>query len=190
MTPNFQSSFIPKEPVATQEVFKKKKTGLVGVLVVSLFISSIIISAGLYFYKGMIKSDIQNLELQLAESEKNIDRKTIEQMVSFDKKLSAVKMVVLKHRVVSNFIGLLASSTVSSVHFSSFNYGDLEKGSLAVKLKGKASSYASVALQESIFSQNKNFKSLLFSDLNLSDDGLVSFDLNISVDPQISSYSL
>ena len=50
MAPNFQSSFIPKESV-TEEVFKKKKAGILGVLVVSLFIFSIILSAGLYLYQ-------------------------------------------------------------------------------------------------------------------------------------------
>jgi hypothetical protein len=188
MAQNFQSSFIPKGPI-TEEVFKKKKAGILGILAVSLFISSIVISVAMYVYKGIIKSDIQNLELQLADAEKNIDVKTIDQMSQFSQKLSAAKTIVLRHQVISRFLGSLASSTVSSVQFTDFNYGNLEEGKLTVNLKGKAISYADIALQESIFSQDKYLKSMSFSNLALVDKGFVSFDLAISLDPQISTYS-
>jgi hypothetical protein len=188
MAPNFQSSFIPKESV-TEEVFKKKKAGFLGVLVVSLFISSIIISAALYVYKGIMKSDIQNLESQLVEADKNIDKKTINDMSQFSDKLNVAKAIVVKHRAASNFLGFLASSTVSSVQFTDFNYDSSEDGKLNVSLKGEATNYAGVALQENIFSQNKFIKSLTFSNLTLTNKGVVSFDLIVSVDPQISTYS-
>jgi hypothetical protein len=188
MAPNFQSSFIPKEPV-TEEVFKKKKAGFVGVLVISIFIFSIIAAVGLYFYEGIVKSDIQNLESQLANAEKNIDKKTIDEMSQFGKKLDLIKSIVYKHQVISGFLGSLASSTVSAVQFTDFNYGNLEEGKLTVTLRGNALSYAAIALQEQVFSQNKYFKSVSFSNLNLTDKGIVSFDLAISVDPKISLYA-
>ncbi len=188
MASDFQSSFIPKDPI-TEEVFKKKKAGVLGVLAVSLFVTSIILSVAMYFYKGIIKSDIQNLQSQLAESEKNIDKKTINDMSQFGKKLDTAKSIVLRHQVISNFLEALSSSTVSSVQFIDFSYSNLKEGELTVNLKGKATSYAGVALQENVFSKNKYFKSILFSNLTLADKGLVSFDLAISVDPQISVYS-
>lgn len=188
MAPNFQSSFIPKEPV-TEEVFKKKKAGMLGVLAVSLFITSIVIAIALYIYKGILNSDIENAQAQLAESEKSIDVKTIGEMSLFAKKLDLVKSIVFKHQVISNFMATLSSSTVSSVQFTEFNYGSVENDALPVTLSGKASSYAAIALQENVLSQNKYFKSITFSDLNLTDKGLVSFKLAISVDPQISVYS-
>ena len=188
MAPNFQSSFIPKGPV-TEEVFKKKKAGLVGVLVFSLFMFSIIISVAMYVYKGIMKSDIQNLELQLADAEKSIDKKTIGEIALFSKKLSVAKTVVLKHQVISGFLESLASSTVSTVRFSSFSYGSLTEGNLTVNLKGEAANYSSIALQEDVFSKNVYFKSLTFSNLTLAERGFISFDLNISVDPKIALYS-
>src|SRR3989344_304017 len=187
MAPNFQSSFIPKGPV-TEEVFKKKKAGLVGVLVFSLFMFSIIISVAMYVYKGIVKSDIQNLELQLADAEKNIDKKTIGEISLFSKKLSVAKAVVLKHQVVSGFLELLASSTVSTVRFISFSYSNLTEGGLTVKLRGEATDYSSIALQEDVFSKNEYFKSLVFSNLTLAEGGLISFDLNISVDQKVAIY--
>jgi len=186
MAPNFQSSFIPKEPI-TEEVFKTKKAGMLGVLVVSVFIASIVISVALYVYRGIIKSDIQSLQSELAQAEKNIDKKTINEMSQFSKKLSLVKSIVLKHRVLSNFLGTLSSSTVSSIQFMDFNYSG-EEGKLLATLRGKAGSYANIAQQEKVFSGDKYFKSVVFSNLALVEGGMVSFDLNILADPQISIY--
>lgn len=188
MSPNFQSSFIPKEPI-TEEVFKKKKAGFIGVLAVSLFISSIVIAVGMYIYEGIVEDDIKNLELQLAEAEKSIDKQAINEISQFSKKLTLAKSIVAKHQVVSKFLDTLASSTVSSIQFTDFSYGALKEGQLAVSLKGKAASYASIALQEEVFLREKNFKTVTFANLTLADRGLVSFDLNILIDPQIVSYA-
>ena len=189
MAPNFQSSFIPKEPMTDEKMFKTKKTGFVGILAVSLFVTSIIVSVGVYVYKGILKNEIQALESQLSESEKSIDKKTIGEMVQFAQKLQMAKSIVLKHQVVSNFLGALSSSTVSTVQFSNFNYGDIKNNSLTVNLKGKAANYASISLQENVLFQNKDFKSVVVSGLSLDDKGMVSFDFNISVDPQIATYN-
>jgi len=55
MASNFQSSFIPKESI-TEGVFKKKKAGSFGVLAVSLFVLTIIVSIALFVYKSILKS--------------------------------------------------------------------------------------------------------------------------------------
>ena len=189
MAPNFQSSFIPKDPMTEEKVFKKKKAGIFGVFAVSLFVTSIIGSIGMYAYKSIIKSEIKDLESQLAGAEEAIDKQTINEMMQFSKKLDIVKSLVYKHQVVSNFLSALSTSTVSTVQFDNFNYGDIKDGNLTVNLKGKATSYAAIALQENVFVQNKYFKSMTFSNLNLTDKGLVSFDIALSVDPQIAVYN-
>jgi hypothetical protein len=187
MAADFQSSFIPKGPV-TQQVFKKKKTGFVGYLIILIFILSIVGAVGVYLYKGMVQTEVQNLEAQLAEAEKNIDKQTINEMVQFDKKLGLIQNIVSKHKIISSFLATLASSTVTTVQFTEFSYGSLKEGELSISLKGNTTDYASVALQESVFSQNKYFKSLTFSNLNLSTGGKVNFDVAIAVDPKIAVY--
>jgi hypothetical protein len=188
MDQNFQSSFIPKEPMTEEKVFKKKKAGVSGVLSLSLFIVSIIASVGMYAYKSILNSDIQSLESQMASAEKSIDTKSIDEMVQFSNKLQAAKDIVSKHEVISGFMNSLASSTVSTVQFIDFKYSEV-KGGLVVSMKGKTNSYASVALQENIFSQNKSFRLATFSNLTLGEGGLVLFDVSINVDPQIAVYA-
>lgn len=188
MAPNFQSSFIPKEPI-TDTGFKKKSVGLIGIIVITFFTISIIGAIGVYVYKGMVKSNIESLKAELGSAEKNIDKKTIDEMWVFSKKLNVVRDIINKHQVVSNVLSIISSSTVSSVYFGDFSYSTDFQGNLSVILRGRAQSYGSVALQESLLSQNKYFKSISFGNLGLVDGGLVSFDLTIMVDPQVSIYN-
>ena len=188
MATNFQSSFIPKEPI-TEEVFKKKKAGLFGILVVSLFVATIIISIALFAYKSILGNEIESVKSQLVAAEKSIDKKTIGEMFQFSQKLSIVKSLISKHQAVSGLLGELASSTVISVQFTNFNYDASAKGGLSVNMDGKTDSYASVALQEHVFSQNKNFKSVSISSLQLSDNGSVSFKVSMTIDPKILVYA-
>lgn len=188
MAPEFQSSFIPKDPVTQEKVFKKKKTSPLSVLALFLLILSILGAGGIYFYKSMIKKEIQDLQSQLAKAEEGVDKESIDEMSKFAEKLQIIEGIVNKHQVVSNFLAQLASSTVSTVYFTEFNYSGVTND-LVVKLHGKASDYASIALQEEVFNKNKFFKSLNFSNLTLAEDGQVAFDLMIEVDPQVAIYS-
>ena len=188
MAPNFQSSFIPKEPAA-QEVFKKKKTGIVGSLIVTLFVISIFSAAGLYAYKIFLNRDVQSLKAELVRSEEGIDKETIKELSDFNEKLKASELLIFKHAVLSNFLNTLASSTVSSVRFTGLDYKFVGSDALSVDLTGEATGYAAVALQENVFSADPNFRSVMFSDLKLADGGLVAFNLSISVDPQMSVYA-
>jgi len=187
MVPNFQSSFIPKEP--TEEVFKRKKPSIVGILVMTLFIASIVISVGIFVYKGMVESDIASLKNQLVDAESSIDKKTINEMSDFSKKLSLTKRIVQNHQIISKFLDSLASSTVSTIQFVSFSFGNDGNGGVTAKLQGRATNYSSIALQENVLSKSEYLRSVTFSNLTLTDKGGVSFDLAVLIDPQIAVYS-
>lgn len=188
MAQGFQSSFIPKEPITT-ETFKKPKTGFLGMFSVLLFILSILASGGVYFYKSTLKSEIKDLEKELASAESSIDKEGIDEMAKFGKKLDAAKSLVREHQVISGFLNSLASSTVSSVYFTEFSYDSESGAALKVSLKGSAPSYAAVAQQEEVFSKNKYWLKSDFSDLSLGEKGEVSFSVDIMVDPQVLIYA-
>ncbi len=188
MAPGFQSSFIPKGP-ENQQIFQKQKTSVLSVIIIFLFVATMLLSGGMFFYKGMIKGDIDELKSQLATAGESIDKKSIDEMVRYSQKLDIVKSIVLKHQVVSGFLSSLASSTVSTVSFSEFYYNAQANGSLEVRMKGRTTSYGAIALQESVFTKNKYWNSVSFSNLTLGDQGTVTFEVLVSVDPQIAIYA-
>lgn len=189
MSSNFESSFIPKDPSAGDSL-KRKNVGVVGVVVVSFFALAIISALGLFVYKMMVKGDIETLRSEMAAAESAIDKNSIDEMLHFSRKLNFIKSIIVKHQVVSNFLDQLSSSTVSTVTFNEFNYGNITDFGLAVNMKGQTNSYASLALQEKLFNENPNFKSVSFSGLRLSESGNVEFAVSLSVDPSVSVYKI
>lgn len=189
MNTNFKSSFIPKEPTTTSQVFRKPGSGFLGFLTAAFFVVSILVSGGLYFYKGMLKREIQSLQSELAKAEDSIDKKMIDEMNRFSKKLTAAREIMLRHQAVTNFMNTLSSNTVSSVQFTDFSY-IYAPSELTVQLKGRASDYGSVALQENVlYSKVSAVKSLSFENLSLDARGFVTFDLKVIVDPRIAIYN-
>lgn len=183
----FQSSFIPKG-VAGEEGAKNKTTSIAEVLAISVFILTILSSAGLFVYKGMLKSGIENLRIRLSEAGQAIDKDKIKEMSAFSKKMNLISSIVDKHQVISGFISSLASSTVKTVYFNEFSYSFLQ-GDLNVSMQGSGDSYGTVALQESLFRKNKYWKDVSFSNLSLEEKGRVGFKVSVSVDPEIVTYA-
>ena len=62
MASNFQSSFIPKGST-TEEVFKNKKTGIAGILAVSLFVVSIVHPRRKGSYRTELESSLAAAEI-------------------------------------------------------------------------------------------------------------------------------
>lgn len=187
MASNFQSSFIPKDP-ATSNLLKKNNTGIFGTLVILLFILSLVASVGLFVYKIVLKKNIETLRAEMAAAEGKMDKKSIEDIIHFNKKISLAKSIIDKHQVISGFLNYLATSTVSTVTFNSFQYGNLTGNGLSVSLGGYTNSYASLALQEDILYRNNLLKSINFSEIHLDDKGFVSFKVSMIVDPSMIVY--
>lgn len=188
MAPNFQSSFIPKDS-PTQSPLQKKSVGLFGMLSILLLIISIALAAGLFVYSGIVKSNIESLKSEMDQSVNSIDEKTISEMTKFSDRLNVVQGIVSKHQVISNFLSLLSSLTVNNVEYNEFHYSIMQSGTVLVTLNGKARDYATLALQQDIFSKNKYIKSSKFEELQLSGKGQVSFKLTIEADPEITLYA-
>lgn len=188
MPQNFQSSFIPKGPLGESKP-ENKQNSFFGFLMFLVFVCSVVSAVGVYFYKSSIKADIEDMKIQLVEAGKAIDQESIDQLVDFSDKLRVARNILLKHQVVSGFMNSLASSTVRTVYFNEFSYDNLSPTSLSIGLSGVADSYGAVALQEGIFSDNEYWKSVEVSNLKLTSNGDVQFDMNIVVDPKIVVYN-
>lgn len=189
MSTNIQSSFIPKDPT-NEESFGKEKPNLLTTIGLLVFILSIVSAGGLFVYKRILNNKNTELKALLIESENSINREDINEVLRFDRKLSYSKNLVAKHEVISNFLKDLASGTASSVFFDDFTYGNLDNTGLSVSLKGSATNYSGVAFQESVFLKNPNYKKVIFSNLRLGENGRVSFDVYLQVDPKIITYTV
>ncbi|MCE9585478.1 hypothetical protein K8Q94_02555 [Candidatus Nomurabacteria bacterium] len=190
MDQNFQTSFIPKKPMIEERSASSRPIGIFTVLSLFVFFIIILASAGLYFYKGMLQTNITKMQNDLILAKNRFEPQKINQLQILDKRLNASKEILANHVSISPIFEILSQSTLKNVRYTKFSYsaGDDKKSKISVKMSGQALGYRSIALQSDLFSKNKMIIDPVFSNLSLDDKGNVLFDLDFSVDPTLLNY--
>lgn len=192
MEPKFQSSFIPKGPIA-QEAGTAKFTHVsdrtvLGTLAVFVFTFAVLLSLGVFGYQLYLKSRINKMGGDLALARQSLEPETIKKISDLDGRIVSTKNLLDKHVVLSPLFDYLEASTVRNLRFKDVNYESGDKG-INVIMNGEATSYAAIALQSEIFNRDGSpFKDVVFSNLSLDDRGNVSFTMKAAVNPTVISY--
>src|SRR3990172_1082631 len=188
MDPNIpQTSFIPKQLVREEKAINVRSFSLINFVVTIIFFSSLAAAAGLYFYKGILESSIQDMNISLTRAKAKFEPGLITDLQVLDKRLNSSKEILSKHISISPIFRSLESLTLKSVRFSKFAYeipNDKDR-KIEVKMSGQTSpqgGYRSIALESNKLAENKYFTDIIFSNLSLTQSGGVSFDLTFSVD--------
>jgi len=191
MEQNFQTSFIPKKPILKEESATYARPVNI-FLIISLFIFAtiLIVTGGLYFYKGIVAKKIADLENTLNLAKNRFEPSKIAELQVLDKRLRASSEILSKHITITPIFEALEQITMKSVRFTKFSYdlGTDDKTTINIKMSGIAIGYRAVALQSDLFAKNKNLIDPVFSNLVLDNSGNVTFDLEFSVDPSFVNY--
>ncbi|MBU1727770.1 hypothetical protein KKA39_00415 [Patescibacteria group bacterium] len=190
MEQNFQTSFIPKKPMVEERSVPSRPVGLLTTISVFIFLTVILASGGLYFYKGVLEKNIAKMQNDLELARNRFEPSKITQLQTLDKRLRASSLVLSKHIAVSPIFKALQDTTMKTLRYTKFSYefGSEKNSKVLVKMSGQAIGYRSIALQSDIFAKNKYFIDPVFSNLSLDDKGSVLFDLEFSVDPSFVDY--
>jgi hypothetical protein len=151
----------------------------------------LVVSGGLYFYKGILKSNLVKMENSLTLSKNRFEPEKIKQLKILDKRLHAANEILSNHITVSPIFEVLQDITMKTIRYTKFSYSiDTEKNmKVLVKLNGQADGYKSIALQSELFTMKaKDFIDPVFFNLSLDDKGNVTFDLEFSVDADFVNY--
>jgi len=194
MDQSFQTSFIPKKPVIEERTKVKAPMGLFTIISIFVFIAMAVSYAGLYFYKGILTKSISSMENDLTLAKNRFEPEKITQLKLLDKRLRSSNEILSKHISVTPIFKALQEVTLKTVRYTKFSY-DLGEGNgstIAIKLSGQAVGYRSIALQADLFAQNervnKHIIDPVFSNLALDDKGNVLFDLQFLVDADFVDY--
>ena len=185
MDNELQTSFIPKKPAIVERTTSVRSTNIFGFLATIIFFASIVAAGGLYFYKGILTSQISDMSQSLERSKAAFEPSLISSLQILDKRLSSSKEILSSHVTVSPIFKSLEELTLKSIRFTKFTYALSTTGTskIAVKMSGQTSSgYTPIALQSNKLSENKYVKDIVFSNLTLLQNGGVSFDLDFNVD--------
>lgn len=184
----FQTSFIPKKLITSESRDKEPKS-FFSMITLFLFISSLLISGGLYVYKTYLTKQQSSLSSSLSITRNSFEKETIDELELFDRRTESAKQILSNHIVLSPMFAILGEITIPSIQYTTFEQSTNDKGFL-VNIEGVARDYRSIALQADMFNSAKglSFKNVLFSDLTKDKNNNVSFNLKFNVDPSLLSY--
>ncbi|OGI58054.1 hypothetical protein A2727_00215 [Candidatus Nomurabacteria bacterium RIFCSPHIGHO2_01_FULL_37_110] len=188
MEQNFQTSFIPKKPMIEERVVKTRSIGLLNVLSVFILFTILLVTVGLYFYKGIVTKSITQMENTLNLAKNRFEPAKIAELQVLDRRLRASSEILSKHIAVTPIFEALQAITMKTVRYTKFNYDFGQDKKIIIQMNGMAIGYRSMALQSDLFTKNKNLIDPVFSNPTLDDKGNVLFDLEFSVDPSFVDY--
>jgi hypothetical protein len=191
MEQNFQTSFIPKKPIIKENTtYGRRSVSIFFILSLFIFFTVLVVTGGLYFYKGILVKKISNMEETLNLAKNRFEPSKITELQTFDKRLISSSEILSKHITIVPIFSALEELTMKSVRYINFSYslGSDDKTTVNIKMSGIAIGYRSIALQSDLFAKNKNLIDPVFSNLSLDNSGNVLFDLEFSVDPSFVNY--
>lgn len=177
-----QTTFIPKtSPVKIP--YSGRGLGLFTGLASVFFILSLLLSFGLFFYRGLLQTQIDELGATLAKVENEFEPASILELQQTAKGITEAKLLLKKHVALSQLFKFLSANTIADVRFLNFSYQDAK-----VDMNGVAKSYSSMAQESLILESSRLVKNVNFSNFSLTQEGFVNFNVKFAVTPDLISY--
>ena len=195
METKFQTSFIPKKPIVEGQTITPKVC-LFFLVSVIVFLVAVGLAGWIFLEKNFLIQKI-NTDKQTIEANKgSFETDTIESMIRLDSRIKVANLLLSKHIAISPIFSFFEDKTLKDVRFKSFKFSYLGSGSSdqivdKVEMDGQAKDFKTVASQANEFGKvdyRAIIKSPVFSDLNLTQDGSVSFSFVSSISPDVISY--
>lgn len=183
--PEDKLSFVPQKKFESLS-YKKGGPGFLFIITLIIFIASLGVYGGLFYYKNKISEDINNLASDLERSKEAFDVPLINQLKDVSDKIDSVQSLVERHIRPTFIFELLEKETLKTITFKSLSYDKNNEFSA----EGTAPDYKSLALQADVLEKNPSVASVFFSGLSLGDEGKISFTVKVSLNPSFTTYKV
>ena len=192
MEQEFQTSFIPKKPIAEERVVKKASFNFANFLGILIFLVALISAGGVYLWKATLNKKVADAKQSLKLAQDKFEIQSVQDLQTLDKRLTSGNELLENHIIMAPIFAALQQMTLQSVRFTKFAYSLSSVGNSAktmdVKMSGAARTYNALAVQADILGKNKYFRDPIFSNLSLDDKGNILFDVQFTLDPIFLSY--
>ena len=182
-----KTAFIPKKNVS-KPFYKSKGPGLFFGVALFLLVISGLFAGGVYAYRKMIEKRVGILSESLKRAQAGFEPALIIELNKVAGKIDSSKILLKNHRALTPIFEFLQKFTLKTVSFSKFDYKFSKDEDPLISMGGTAKSYASLALQEDEFQKSKNVKNVSVSNLSLSNGGSISFNIEITFNPDFIKY--
>ncbi|MBI4118173.1 MAG: hypothetical protein HY455_01360 [Parcubacteria group bacterium] len=178
-----KTAFIPKKTLPTIGTRRSEPVGLFMVGGLVIFFSSLLIAGGLYFYRALLTTQIEDMSEDVVIAKEEIQPKLIESITRFDKRVTIAETLIGKHLVATPLFFLLEDATLPTVRYDRFSANVDDDGSILLTLTGEARTYKDLAVQADIFGRDENITEPIFSGLRLNNTGNVAFQFTGRLKP-------
>ncbi len=191
MDTKFQTSFIPKKPLLSDQNVIKRGSGGTSVFMfvaMIIFVASIAGVGFTFLWKQVLIKSQKSLVEELAKKEASFDVGLIERLKKANNKIDIGAQLLQRHAAVSEVFDIVSLLTIQGVRFTNFDFSASDAmnsqasgGDLKIVMKGIANNFSSVAFQSTVFGQSESFgnrkplKNPVLSDLVLDPTGKVNF---------------
>lgn len=193
METKYQTSFIPKKPVAVTG--QSQSSGMSFFLIVSivLFLISLGLASYVFLERNLLVKKITADQVTIEANKNGLtsDSNTIENLVSLNSRINVANILLSKHVAVSPIFNFLQQATLRSVRFKNFSFSSIEGGKIAVQMAGQARDWETVASQADEFGKvdyRKIITEPKISNLSLNADGSISFSFSAYITPEFIVY--
>ncbi len=189
MDPQVSTSFIPKKPLAEARSSGGGAYGLIFLLGLLIFITSILAAGGAFLYVRYLSVSVEGKKASLAKYQEAYDLPTIQTLVRFDSRITESRKILQKHLAPSAIFFFLSDQTLEKVRFTDFSYSlSGSEHSVDITMTGITDSFATVALQSDKLGSSKSLRDVIFSSISIEKDGKVGFSVSAKVDPALIYY--
>ena len=194
---NFKpASFIPKEPISSDDDTKKsggpRRTSIIMLIASIITGFAVLFAAGVFGYKYYISSQLEAKKQQLQDVQSAFEPELIRDLISLDTRIKKAQTLLQDHTAVTPVFSLLEDETIQSVQINEIEM-DIVASGMEVDARAIAQDYASVAnqadaLEENSIIQNPSVSAFAQGQESESQTG-VSFEMQFTLPERIIQYN-
>ncbi len=190
MEPKFKTSFIPKKsfeqpaPIKPRSSGSKGSLGILGLAGVVIFLLAAASAGGVYVYRLTLESRIEDKAVQLQEAREAFQPALIRILERLDTRLKTADQLLNNHISMSGIFPLLEQATYQDIQFGEMTLLQTSEGQVQLTMQGEARDFDVVALQSDVFGGNRHILEPVFSDLDVTEEDTVTFNVRSSINRQ------
>jgi hypothetical protein len=183
--PTLPTSFVPPPASAIVSAYRSNIFGLLSYLILGIaFVFAVLV----FLYGRLLSSEYSSKETALRKAEAAVDPATVGSFVRLRDRLASGESILNNHIAFSGFFTSLEKVLPETVRFSSLHLSLDSNGETKVEGSGSAKNFNSLAAASSAFAADGNIKDAIFSNINVNNEGSVSFVLSATIDPKVTTF--
>lgn len=165
-----RSSFIPKQSGSAIPAIirRRRKFSVFSFIATLIFITSLVVAFGTYYYKGTTERRLDEAKKALSEEETKLGPDRLKEVRDFNRQLLAARFLLDQHLAPTKIFKVLEQTTMQRVRFEGFSFEyDPANRDAMVTLQGSTEEFKTVALQGDRYEDQPILAESIFSEFAL-----------------------